>query len=292
MEREQDRWKRLYAHVLKICPVDHNLRHRHPDSLIVGVLLWAALHERPIDWARRREHWPAAIRPPVLPSQSCMSRRLRACAVAQLLERLHASLREQLPCGVLKYIDAKPLPVGGCTKDHDATYGRAAGGKAKGYKLFAVVDAISGAVETWLLDAMSYAEQNAAMRLIPRCASGTLLVGDKIYDAMRLYDLAAAGDKGFLARLPKDVHGYSRGPQSQPRLHAIHTAHSAVGVALLDGRNGIERAFAHLTSCSGGLLSLPAWVRTPHRVVSWVAAKLLINLDRQCQIHRRYGNDA
>ena len=67
-----------------------------------------------------------------------MSRRLRTASVAAVLERSYRLLRDQLPSGMLKYIDAKPLPVGGCSKDSDALYGRAASGKAKGYKLFAL----------------------------------------------------------------------------------------------------------------------------------------------------------
>jgi hypothetical protein len=53
-------------------------------------------------------------------------------------------------------------------------------------------------------------------------------------------------------------------------------------------RIGIEQSFGNLTSFGGGLGPLPAWVRRPHRVVVWVAAKLLINLDRQIQLRQRY----
>jgi hypothetical protein len=38
----------------------------------------------------------------------------------------------------IRVIDGKPLTVSGVSKDADAGYGRVAGGKAKGYKLYAV----------------------------------------------------------------------------------------------------------------------------------------------------------
>jgi len=63
---------------------------------------------------------------------------------------------------MFKYIDAKPLQVGECTKDADALYGRAASCKARGYKLFTVHDAASGAADDWLLGPMSWSEQKAA----------------------------------------------------------------------------------------------------------------------------------
>jgi len=287
MEREQDRWKRLYAGVCTTGGGHPTLRHTHPDSLIVGVFLWAALNERPVYWACQKSHWPAAIRPRVLPSQACMSRRLRSCPVLALLERAYAALREALPAGMLKFIDAKPLPVGGCSKDRDALYGRAAGGKAKGYKFYAVVDAQSGVVEAWRLGPMSYAEQNAATHLLPHLPAQCLTVGDKVYDSMRLYDQAQALDQFFLARFPVKATGKAHQRQSPARLEALVIAHTSAGAALIEARNTIERTFAHFTSTSGGLLGLPSWVRTPHRVAVWVAAKLLIDLDRRHQLFLR-----
>ena len=45
MEREQDRWKRIYREVRKAAGIDWNSRHEHSDCLIVGVLLWSAMNE-------------------------------------------------------------------------------------------------------------------------------------------------------------------------------------------------------------------------------------------------------
>ena len=161
MEREQDRWKRIYREVCLVAGIDHNTRHLHPDCLIAGVLLWSALNDRPSAWACQPENWPGTIRPPSLPSQPSMSRRLRTCGVLAVLQRAYERFREQLPHGLLKYIDAKPLPVGGCTKDEDALYGRAATCKAKGYKLFVLEDAAAGVPDAWLLGPMNQSEQRA-----------------------------------------------------------------------------------------------------------------------------------
>ena len=49
-------------------------------------------------------------------------------------------------------------------------------------------------------------------------------------------------------------------------------------------RADIERRLGNLCCFGGGLAPLPAWVRTPHRVARWVAAKLVINGLRQCQL--------
>jgi len=285
MEREQDRWKRIYRQVCEAAGIDHNTRHIHSDGLIVGVLLWSALNDRPVSWGCVRIHWPGPIRPPALPSQACMSRRLRTLAVAAVLERSYGQLRDQLPSGLLKYIDAKPLPVGGCTKDTEALYGRAASCKARGYKLFALQDAAAGVADVWLLGAMNWSEQKVANVLLERLRGPALIIGDGEYDVSRLHDLAAAHDSALLTPPPP---GRSRGHhyQSPHRMNGLALARSSVGAVLLMARIGIEQAFGNLTSFGGGLGPLPAWIRRPHRVVAWVAAKLLINLDRKIQLRR------
>ena len=49
-------------------------------------------------------------------------------------EVLQPDDRKQL----LWLLDGKPLVISGCSKDRQSGYGRAAGGKAKGYKLHAI----------------------------------------------------------------------------------------------------------------------------------------------------------
>jgi hypothetical protein len=69
-----------------------------------------------------------------------MSRRIDGVTVGWFWHAVEQRLRElsaQYPA-LLAVLDGKPLPIGGCTKDPDARYGRAAGTMAKGYKLHAV----------------------------------------------------------------------------------------------------------------------------------------------------------
>lgn len=284
MECEQDRWKRIYRYVCVAAGVDPNLRHLHPDHLVVGILLWAAINDRPICWACESEHWPGSIRPRCLPSQGCMSRRLRTQSVAALLERCYGLLRDQLPSGLLKFIDAKPLPVGGCTKDADALYGRAASCQARGYKLFVVQDATCGAADDWLLGPMNWSEQKAADVLLRRMTGGVVVVGDGEYDVSRLYDLAASRDSGLLAPAPMQAKSTGHHYLSPHRKNGLALARSTAGGDLLMSRIGIEQSFGQFTSFGGGLGPLPAWVRRPHRVVVWVAAKFLIDLDRRLKL--------
>ena len=292
MEREQDRWKRIYRYVRLAAGIDHNLRHAFPDSLIVGVLLWSALNDRPISWACEVQHWPGPIRPASLPSQSCMSRRLRTQSVAAVLERSYQQLREQLPWGMVKYIDAKPLPVGGCTKDRDALYGRAASCKARGYKIFCLCDGLSKAMDEWLLGPMNWSEQKAAGIFLARIAAGCVVVGDGEYDASPLYDAAAARDAALLAPAPAKAKGTGHHYVSPHRQTGLALARSTAGVDLLMSRIGIEQSFGQLTSFGGGLGPLPAWVRRPHRVVVWTAAKFLIDLDRRIKLTEQKASAA
>ena len=48
-------------------------------------------------------------------------------------------------------------------------------------------------------------------------------------------------------------------------------------------RGDVERELSGLCGFGGGRQPLPSWVRTPHRVASWSAAKFLINGVRLCR---------
>ena len=62
-------------------------RFRFSDAEILRVVLWAVLHDRPMVWACRPEHWSGRWRPARLPHASTISRRWRSSA-------LHAAERE------------------------------------------------------------------------------------------------------------------------------------------------------------------------------------------------------
>ena len=112
-----------------------------PGWVLVATLLWAALHDRPVSWTCKEAHWTTTrLRLLHLPSPATMSRRIDGVAVGLLWRAVEERLRSfarDTP-GLLSFLDGKPLPVGGCTKERDARYGRGAGMMAKGYKLHAV----------------------------------------------------------------------------------------------------------------------------------------------------------
>jgi len=134
MEREL--WEVLCCLAAKLC--NRMMGCQYGDDVICAVYWWALIHDRPVDWACQAENWPADLQRP-LPSQATMSRRLRSHTIDVLLIEIERTLLTLwVVTGTLLVVDGKPLTVGGCSKDRDATWGRAAGGLAKGYKLHAV----------------------------------------------------------------------------------------------------------------------------------------------------------
>src|SRR5690349_13268844 len=128
------------------------------DHDIVQVYYWAVLHDRPTHWALQKANWPVHRRRQPLPSDSAMSRRLRSPKVVALLAQLeHRALAPKEP-GLFWIIDGKPLVIGGCSKDRQAGYGQAAGCKAKGYKVHALVGS-GGGVAQWRLAPMNKDER-------------------------------------------------------------------------------------------------------------------------------------
>ena len=162
MEREH--WKQLYALAERLGKTLQD-RGRYTTAFVVGVLLWAVIHDRPISWACKRENWPEDLCPRRLPSQSTMSRRLGCASTTELLAAMTATFQDPPEENAVEIIDAKPLPVGGYSKDPDVRWGRAAGGSWKGYKFFAVWG--QGAMpRAWKIAAMSVSEKRVARELI------------------------------------------------------------------------------------------------------------------------------
>src|SRR2546421_5439750 len=115
---------------------------------IVAVFYWSVVCDRPTSWACRPRHWPIHLRQRPLPSPATMSRRLRSPSVIALLQALERRVVAPKEPGLFWMIDGKPLPIGGCSKDRQAGYGKAAGCKAKGYKLHALVGS-DGTLAQW-----------------------------------------------------------------------------------------------------------------------------------------------
>lgn len=281
MEREL--WPVLYRHLKEVAKDFHQKYVQHAAWALIAVMLWAALHDRPICWACKKENWATTkLRPCSLPSPATMSRRIDSVGVGLLWRALEVRLRRCLGenPGLAVFLDGKPLPIGGASKDPDARYGRAAGGMAKGYKLhtFWSNRAIP---ETWDIRPMNVCEKNVACKLLPQLeGGGGYVIADGSYDANELFDAAAALGYRLVARARKGSTGKGHVYQSPHRLRLLDQLHRPFGKALCRRRGEIERDFGQATCFGGGLAPLPAWVRGIERVRTWVWAKLIINATR------------
>jgi len=281
---ERERWMRLYQLALELSR-SWRFGHRYSAACIVGVYLWAVLHDRPVSWGCQAANWSDELRFGRLPSQSTMSRRLRTKAVQELLKLMENALKiatsppsEPEP---VKVIDAKPLPIGNYSKDPDARWGRAAGAMAKGYKLFAVWGA-AAVPEVWGIDSMNVSEKRMAPQLIGRVPGQGWLLGDAQYDSNELFDVAF--EQGFQLLVPRRKKGrFGHHYLSPHRRFSVQMLEGGAWPAFHRDRTAIERKFGNCSSFGGGLAPLPSWVRRHHRVVLWLQAKLLINAQRTLQ---------
>src|SRR5690606_21908897 len=131
------------------------------DAGILEVYLWAALHDRPVCWACEPSNWPPGVRRGPLPDPATMSRRMRGPRIAALAERLRKRLEGEAPPGMVAIVDGKALPIGPHSHDRQSGYGRAASGKARGYKLHAIIDA-AGTLLSWRVAPMNKDERTMA----------------------------------------------------------------------------------------------------------------------------------
>lgn len=291
MERQLFDW--LMKVVLEIGRTHAGSRKQFSDSVIVGVLLWAVIHDRPISWACREQNWPSDRRwLLLLPSPSTMSRRLKTYGVHLLLEQVAGCLREAFPQSLLKILDGKPLMVGPCSKDKDARRGYAACTMAKGYKICTLLDA-SGAVDAWRLEPMNGSESLAAQKLIALAPGAGYVVADRLYDTNALYEAAGRAGWQLIVR-PIRAEVQKRYRLNRWRARGLELSFNALaccgqstsfGQDLLVLRDTIDRRFGWWGNFGGGLAPLPNWVRRPHRVVVWVHAKLLIAAARALTQH-------
>ena len=139
----------------------------YTDEVIFAVYVWAVVHDRPVLWACDPSNWPPDLIRRPLPTQSTMSRRLRRATFEHLLYDIENALLSLtlIHAQWLRVIDAKPLPVGGPSKDADATWGRGAGGIQKGYKLH-VIWGDGPLPITWALAGLNVSERRIAMALV------------------------------------------------------------------------------------------------------------------------------
>lgn len=254
-------------------------RQRYTQATVFTVLAWAVFNNRPVYWACVPENWPPGLRRGPLLSQSQMSRRLRTEQFRRFVFRVQLSVRRRGGgTSLVMAIDGKPLPIASHSTDRQAGYGRAVGGKAKGYKLHAIIN-VRGVVLTWRVAAMNADERTMARRMIKDVDGPGYLLGDANYDSNKLY--ARACERQVQCVIPRRYGpGRKVGHRSQhpARLRSrdmLETEPKQFGNALLNMRLCVERFFSELTSTGGGLLCLPAWVRTHRRVQQWVGIKIL-----------------
>lgn len=279
MEREL--WPHLYRLIREVAKGFSQKYVRFQPWVLVAVMAWAALHDRTVSWACRERNWSTTtLRPCQLPSPSTLSRRIDGVGVALLWRALEQRLREGGHPALVTFLDGKPLPVGGDSKDPDARIGHGAGLLARGYKLHAAWTA-RAVPEAWDITPMSGNEKAEGEGLIGQLTYGGYILADGNYDASYVYDAAAARGYQLVAPFRKAKEpGSGKHYQSPHRLRSIAILRSGFGAALYQARTAIERSFGNATSFAGGLAALPAWVRGIERVRTWVWAKLLINAVR------------
>jgi hypothetical protein len=276
---EHQLWKAIVTVLATLDKKPVGTRSDYSDERIVQVYYWAVIHDRPTAWACRRENWPLHLRRHPLPSPSRMSRRLRSPSVVALLAALERRALAPTEPGLFWVIDGKPLPIGGCSKDRQAGYGRAAGGKAKGYKVHAIIGA--GGIAAWRLAPMNTDERVTAARLVRAASIRGYLVADSDYDSNPLHAACdRLGELQLVARRRRGAGtalGHHR--HTPGRLRSVERTENPFphfADQLLRDRAAIERAFGNWVNRGGGLTALPPWVRTHRRVHRWVQAKLVL----------------
>src|SRR5437763_5656473 len=190
---EHQLWKAIVGVLLSLDSPPTPTKYDFSDQDIVKVLYWSVVCDRPTSWACRKENWPVHLRKRPLPSDATMSRRLRSPTVVALLDALERRVIAPKGPGLFWMIDGKPLPIGGCSKDRQAGYGKAAGCKAKGYKLHALVGA-DGTVAGWRVAPMNKDERVMAERLLKAAPPEVLgyVAGDANDDSNKLHRVCDA----------------------------------------------------------------------------------------------------
>lgn len=273
---EGELWKQLYRLVMKIANNKTLKRATYTDADIVLVFLWAVLHDRPVYWACKKSNWPIYYRRRKLPNASTMTRRLRTEQLQYLLKVIENYLVGKLPRSICRWIDGKPLPVGGSSKDKQSAFGFGASCIAKGYKLYAVGDNNQGFVR-WMIKPMNHSESNVATELIEQLDDGGYLIGDGAYDINRLYKLASKKSIQLITpQRIKKAKGLGHRRHHPFRIRAMSMNKRPFGQGLIESRKGIERMFGNLTTFCGGLKPLPHWVRGLFRVRLWVLGKMIL----------------
>ena len=269
---------RLWSIVCEVVPVDKpELRQTYSSREILLVMLWSALHDRPICWACQSENWPDACRPARLPHPSTISRRRRQPGLQDLLAECHQRvLNEMASRGThpsWASIDGMPLLVSDFSKDPDARNGRAYRHWGRGYKLHAVVDN-RGAVLRFEVCPLNVNERRPACRLLPGLEDHVRRVlGDGNYDGKTLHQALEGRPLRLYTPLIRNYAGLKTHPRRK-RLQRL--MNKPIGAKIMKSRDQIERQFGLFGNLGFGYKGLPNWVRRLHRVTDWMSLKLLL----------------
>jgi hypothetical protein len=290
---EAGRYRRACHLVDQACRYARRKRQQYSDAVIVKVYFWSTHWDRSMSWGCRPRSWPLPLLSEVigtLPSQSTLSRRMRSVGVLQLIQRVQTMLAETFEDEVVKAMDSKPLRVGSYSKDRDARRGRAAGEMARGYKLHAIT--CGKAFWHWTLTPMNSNDQIGAATLLPQLSGWGYVSADNGYDANALYQAAQRVNHQLIAP-PRKTNAQVRDTRrnTPQRIRALDICANPLqhcglgesfGLAVLRRRGQVERNFAN--AAMSGLHAPPPWIRTPHRVAAWTAAKLIERMVRQVEI--------
>lgn len=292
---ERQLWKKIVTLMNGINKRGCNVLCTYSDAVIVKTWFWAVLHDRPVSWACKACNWPVYERRWQLPSEPTMSRRLRCKGVRWLIAEIEKRVLASSDAGnIVWMIDGKPLVISGHSQDPHAGYGRATGGKAKGYKIH-VIAGSDGSVPHWRVAPMNKDERVMGGRMLKQTEIQGYLLADGNYDSNKLHQIC--DDHENLQLLSPRRYGKHRGfghrKQTVGRLRSVeilehHTP--SFGNQLMIQRVEIERFFANLTNWGGGLTHLPSWVRTYTRVKRWIQAKLIINAVKRINVQRTYDD--
>ena len=279
---ERQLWKSIVEVLNDVDKPRYNGRHTFSAIVIVKVWMWAVIHDRPVSWACCRWNWPLYERKWKQPSDSTMSRRLRSPDVRALLEQIEKRvLKPQGADNMVWIIDGKPLVISGCSKDRQAGYGRATGGKAKGYKIHAIIGS-DGSVPHWRVAPMNKDERVMARRMLANTEIQGYVVADSNYDSNKIHEVCDRhGNLQFVThRRYGSSHGFGHRKQTMGRIRSTELLENPFpdfGSTLMKQRDEIERYYGNISNWGGGLTHLPPWARTYRRVHRWVQAKLIAN---------------
>jgi len=209
-----------------------------------------------------------------LPSVSQFCKRIKSGRCQQILEKVYERLARIDEQTYRCFLDARPLPVGPCSKDAEASAGRVYGGFSRGYKVHELVfeDGRTGA---WSVMPLNVSEPVVARALIDAVRPRGLVLADTNFDSVALYEKVARYG-GRLLAIPRKGAGKGHVKQSEERLASIFLWRR-VGRVMRRSRVHVERVLGNQSSYGGGMGPLPPWVRTLERARRWVGAKLILH---------------